>query len=296
MGTLLEDAVSRVKSVFTTDFVRTVVEDAPSEPEALRAWMIRNVPDYATFRKQHVPALRRSNESNSAQTTLLPAESIWLTTDGAIFDIIAKRYLNTQKDACTSIFHIDLAVTYGDVSVCYRLHLKNPNGGIDGKRIFMGCDVDLAGWGTASACVRNPCGNDPCTSYSLGLGIRGPLKGGLELDTRAKESDGERIRILKVNGFIGDFPGLYIIGLPGMLDEIANKILNAATSFLFAALLNDLLKQLSIYIVSIPIRVPGTHVQMEIRDFSVEAAGGNLTLGIKPRFSTSPKTAKKLRR
>jgi hypothetical protein len=287
IGSVLDDAVSKLNDIFTPTVVSNIVEKAPAEPEQLRGWMLKNLPEYSALGKKRLAMQRgqvRRDARKGAGRALAPTDSFWLTTNGAVFDILAKKYLSVQKDACRSIFHIDIAVAYGDVSVCYRLHLANPRGGIDGKNVFMGCDVDLAGWGTASACIRNPCGNDPCASYSLGLGLRGPLSGGLALDSKAIESDENGTRLLKVAGFIGDFPGVYIIGLPGILDGIVNKVLNAATSFLFEALLNGLLRLFTLYIVSVSARVPGTHVKVEIRDFSVDTAAGNLTLGIKPTF------------
>ena len=148
----------------------------------------------------------------------------------------------------------------------------------------MGCDVDVAAWGTASVCIRNPCGDDPCASYSLGLGLKGPLGGGLQLSAKKKEEGDGGTNILQITGFVGEFPGLYVIGLPGIIGEVVNKVLGAATSFLFEAFLNALLQNLQFYVVSIPISVPGTHVKVKIQDFDVQTGGGLLTLSAKPKF------------
>ncbi|MBX3390374.1 MAG: hypothetical protein KF691_13070 [Phycisphaeraceae bacterium] len=222
--------------------------------------------------------------SSRSRNKIAAPDSVWLTTNGAVFDIIAKKYLDVNQQACKSIFHVDLLLAYGDISVCYRVHVWNAHGGINGNKIFMGCEVDVAGWGTASVCLRNPCGKDPCASYSIGLGLKGPLKGGLSLDTKKKVVDKAATRLLQISGFCDEFPGLYVIGLPGIIGDLVNKILGAATSFLFEKFLDALLKSIKIYVVSIPIAVPGTHVEIEVQDFGVNTGGGKLTLSVKPKF------------
>jgi len=71
--------------------------------------------------------------------------------------------------------------------------------------------------------VRNPSGDDPYASYSLGLGLKGPLTGGLQLNAKKREEDDDGTKILQVTGFVGDFPGLYVIGLPGIIGDVVNK-------------------------------------------------------------------------
>jgi len=282
----LESSVDAVNSVFTAPFVKRVIEEAPAEPAALQKWMARNATQFAKLRQSRQALTSKVAQGNSRVGALASPgiDTIWLTTDGKIFDIIAKKFLSVHQEACKSIFHVDIAVAYGDISVCYRVFLSNAKGGISGNSVFMGCDVDVAAWGTASVCVRNPCGDDPCASYSLGLGLKGPLTGGLQLNAKKKEEGEDGTKILQVTGFVGDFPGLYVIGLPGIIGDVVNKVLGAATSFLFEAFLNELLQHLQFAVVSIPIAVPGTHVKIKIQDFDVQTGGGTLTLSMKPKF------------
>jgi hypothetical protein len=248
--------------------------------------MSKNIAEYKRLREDNQALERRSGDHQSPSRSSIPDNAaIRVTTDGTIFDIIAKKYLSVSQEACKSVFDIDLLAVYGNVSVCYRVKIWNAKGGINTNKIFMGCEVDVAGWGTASVCLRNPCGKDPCASYSLGIGLKGPLLGGLTVNTKKKRESGDETQMLEVSGFCDEFPGMYIIGLPSIIADIINGLLNAVTKFLFQSFLNELLKNINFYVVSIPVAIPGTNVIMNIRDFDVETKSGTLTLKASPRFA-----------
>ena len=283
MRSAAEAAVQAMNATFHDALVQRIVEEAPAEPQEMYRWMEKEVPEFGRMRKER-PRHPIVPDAKSARELAPGKEHIWMTTDGQVFDIIAKKYLVHHQQACKSIFHIDLLLVYGGVSVCYRVHLTNAHGGIEGQNnVFARCNVDVAAWGTTSVCIRNPCGSDPCASHSIGLGLRGPLNAGLSL-AAVRKVDDDSTNLLKLTGYCEDFPGLYIIGLPGVLGDIVNKILNAATSFLLEHFIDALLKHLTLYVVKVPLRIPRTHVRLEIQDFDVETSIGRLILAAKPKF------------
>jgi len=151
----LESSVDAVNAVFTGPFVKRIIDEAPAEPATLQKWMVKNVPQFAELRKSRQALTRKVAQSSSRVRALAPGiDTIWLTTDGKIFDVIAKKFLSIHQEACKSIFHFDIAVAYGDISVCHRVFLSNAKGGISGNSVFMGCDVTLLrGEQRVSACA-----------------------------------------------------------------------------------------------------------------------------------------------
>jgi hypothetical protein len=287
---LLESAVTALNKTFDRTVIQRIASEAPSNPQGIRTWMKANIPRYADLLKKrnivlkHVRRQRIAKKMGSDKASM-----IRLSTDGAIFNIIAKKYLQYHKAAEKTILSVDASVlgfgASASVGVGFDVTLSGASGGIDNSgAIYMRCDVDISAWGDAQVTLQSPCGDDPLPPVKIGVGLTGPMQGNLILDTTNSNVDNQNIGLLGIKGSFSHFPGLYIIGLPDPIAGILNKVIEAATSFLFEELLNSVLDNIKIYIVSIPVRIPGTAVSIDLQNFSVKTTDGNLALSIQPKF------------
>jgi len=281
-----------VKEALSEPKIRKLVNDAPKGKGELDQWMKKNIPTYAkSMAKIEKFQTSSASKSPKLRQRALGAPELQIWINGKIFDALAKKYLVLDKDECRDILTIDvpplIPVAHADLHACYGAHLSNPTGGIDQTTVFMQCGINVYATMGARVCLWTPCG-DQCTSYDIGLGLNGPASAGLKVTSTNVIEDGGYSKWLDITFDKILIPGLYLIGLPPILSDVINNILNALTSLIFTAIVEAFLESIHIDVVEIPLVVPKTHVKMQLKNFATSAQNQYLSLGSDATFSKAP--------
>jgi hypothetical protein len=215
------------------------------------------------------------------KTPLFPSADIFVMASGAVFDAIAKEFLHANAQGCSGWFGVDILLGYARGRGCYWFSLTDANGGLTGTTISLGCNVRAGGKLDLEACIRIPCADDECARWSPGLGLAGPLK----VHVSVENSRWDNNRCLRLRASFGEFPGLEVYGLPPVVEDVVNKIVNFITSVAFRAFGNAVLSMLDFYIVEIPTRIEAAHVNLKVDELSVGADAGMLVLTGRTKFT-----------
>ncbi len=194
---------------------------------------------------------------------------------GTVFDTIAKEFLKADAGDCSRWFGIDILLGYARGRGCYWFSLKDAHGSLSGTTVTMGCNVKAGGGLQLEACVRNPCGDDECARWSPGIGLKGPLEIHVTVDNKRWDKN----QCLRIRAEVTDFPGLEVYGLPPVVEDLVNIILNLISSVAFRAFINAILSLLDFYVVSVPAKLPGANVEMEVSKLTSGNVGGLLMVG-----------------
>ncbi|MCC6573204.1 MAG: hypothetical protein IT462_05370 [Planctomycetes bacterium] len=251
--------------------VSEILSNAPKEDKKRVEYFRQKLPGVARLNDKFT-ALSTGRAGTRKPDPLAATADLAVGISGNVFDVLAKEWLKVDVSECSPWDGVDIGVGYARGRGCYWFSLRNANGGLNGTTPFMGCDVAAGGQLNLEACLRDPCGDSHCATWNPGIGLRGPLKVELKVSTSSWDDN----RCLKLSLHVDRFPGLEVYGLPEMVEDLVNAILNFISEIAFKAWVNALLTMFQVYIVEVPLRVPGTNVDVKLSRFTVGSSAGML--------------------
>jgi hypothetical protein len=266
--------------------IQDVFMKAPkNDPAKLEEYLARNVSAYRNLTQRHTmlkQSVGPTKELAPAAVQQLPTNNIFVMLSGNVFDVLAKAYLTADKGDCTPWWRpVDIIIGYAQGRACYWFKLSGAHGALSGTTISGGCNVKAGGGLELQACIRIPCAPDQCATYKPGFGLKGPMNISLTLGNLSWNNNSA----LKLKAHVDDFPGFEIYGLPPVVGDIANAIINWISSTAMKAFLNAALSLIDFTIIQIPAKIPGANVDLKVDQFGVSNVQGMLTVTGRTKFS-----------
>ncbi len=157
----------------------------------------------------------------------------------------------------------------------------NGNGSLNGTDVTMGCDIDAGGKLDLQACIRVPCASDKCETWSPGFGLKGPV----QLTVHLKSTGWDNNQAVQVNLSVGSFPGFEVYGLPPVVGDVVNAIINWLSSVALTAFLNAIVSSFNFYLISIKDKIPDSNVTVAVHQLGVANTSGYLQVTGTTTFS-----------
>jgi len=263
--------------------LQAVLMAAPQESRAFERYLVANVPAYKTLALRNTSLTRKVRPTPPARPPdpPLPTANLFVMLSSHVFDALAKDLLKADKNECTGWWRpVDILLGYAQGRACYWFKLTDAHGGLSGTTVDMGCNVRAGGGLEIQACIRIPCAPDKCATYKPGIGLKGPL--GISLTLQNLKWDDNKALALKAR--IDDFPGFEIYGLPPVVEDVANALVNWISSIAMRAFLNAVLSLVPIVVIEVPILIPGANVKLTLDQFGAANVSGMLTVTGRTRF------------
>jgi hypothetical protein len=262
-----------------------ILSGAPTKSQSqLEQYMLKNVPAYANLDKRNKHLKAQYSTKLKKTRAADPNADLVLSISPNLVDVLAKQFLKADMRDCSPWLSVDVAIGYARGRGCVWFYLKDAKGGISNTTVSMSCQAGAGGQLELQACIRNPCGSDQCTSWNPGIGLRGPL--GLDVTASGGwNTNNNANTTLRLSAQFSAFPGLEVYGLPPGIDDIVNAVLNYLSSAILKMFFNAILQALNFDLVSIPLKVPETKVDLTIDRFGASNEAGYLVITGRTQFS-----------
>jgi hypothetical protein len=257
--------------------VTAVLSEAPTESyEKFEGYLTNKLPPYKALKSRNHALLETSRAPGELETAKAPVPSndFFVMISSNAVDTIAKQLLKVNLGDCTPWAKLDVGVAYLEGRACYWFVLAGAHGAINGTTISMGCDVNAGGVVQAQACIRVPCASDQCASYTVGLGLKGPLGVHVTISQLSWQNN----KAVMLNPGVDDFPGLVVYGLPPVLGDLVNLLLNWVTSAFLTLFLNAIVSSVHIPLFAVPVKLDQANVTLTMKDFGIANVDQMLTV------------------
>ena len=268
------------------DLQDVLMKSPKNDPAKLEAYLNSTVPAYKTLSERHAVLKKRMEPTGQrapvTTAAMLPSTNVFVMLSGNVFDVLAKSFLSADKRDCTPWWRpVDILAGYAQGRACYWLQLSGAHGALSGTTVSGGCNVKAGGGLELQACIRIPCAPDQCATYKPGFGLKGPMNVRLAIENFEWDDN----KALRLKPRVDDFPGFEVYGLPPVVGDLANAILNLISGVILKALLNAALSLFDFKLVEIPQKIASANVTVKVDNFGVANIDGMLTVTGRTRFS-----------
>jgi hypothetical protein len=254
-----------------------IFSEAPRDAAKREKYLRANIPAYADLTDEFQKLTRRKTRTNKSLRPLsaVPSNDLFVMVSGGVFQKLAHELLSVNAGDCTDWWKpIDILVGYARGRACYWFRCLNGHGDLNGTDVSMGCDIDAGGKLDLQACVRIPCAPDQCTTWSPGFGLKGPLQVVAHLRSTGWDSN----QAVQLNIEIGSFPGFEVYGLPPVVGDVADAILNWVSGVALTVFFNSIISSFNFYLISIQENIPGANVKVDVHQLGVVNDSGYLVV------------------
>lgn len=250
---------------------------APQNPSKRDRYLRAEIPAYAALMEEYsrLKAKKPTPRKAVTRSRVAPTNDLFVMVAANVFQKLAHELLNVNVGDCTDWWKpIDILVGYARGRACYWFRCLNGHGDLNGTDVSMGCDIDAGGKLDLQACVRIPCSSDRCTTWSPGFGLKGPLK----LQVHLRSTGWDDNQAVQINLSIDSFPGFEVYGLPPVVGDVANAILNFVSGVALTAFFNILISSFNFYLISIQKQIPNSNVTVEVHQLGITNDSGYLVV------------------